>query len=266
MRRRDCWMTADDQTRHGLVRREREGTPGASAPRRWSVRAGTISARTHRSQRAAPLLSARCISEAVTRRFGESPSTAGGQTPEFECRRRLRPKLGVRPPRGGGGSPWFVLASQSDRRQPRAQPARSPARVGAGGDSGDRAAVSGTYARRSHRTATRGNVCRCLAAVRRVAHDRVSELQRRELQDWVIARPEPQVEPALDKLCVGDWEPSAVSASSPLSSSRAITRDDPFGRPSDRDRAQQRGRWIVRSRCVVGAIFVLLLGACVNDG
>ena len=101
------------------------------------------------------------------RRFGESPPRAGGQTPEFECRRRLRPKLGVRPPRGGGGSPWFVFASQSDRRRPRAQPARSPARVGASGGSGDRAAVSGTHAHRSHRTDTRGNWCRSLAAVRR---------------------------------------------------------------------------------------------------
>ena len=41
----------------------------------------------------------------------------------------------------------------------------------------------------------------------------------------------------------------AGRSSLPLSSYRAITRDDPFGRPSDRDRAQQRGRWIVRSQC-----------------
>ena len=69
-----------------------------------------------------------------------------------------RSETSWRTPRPPGPHPPAL--PRCDRRQPRAPPARSPARALASGCSGVRAAVSGTPAHRSRRTNTRGNACR----------------------------------------------------------------------------------------------------------
>ena len=116
-----------------------------------------------------------------------SPPCAISAASECACRRRSRSNRGVRPPRGGGGSPWFVLGSRCDRQLPSATPAaRSPARGLAGGCAGVRAAVSGTSAHRSHRTNTRGNVCRSLRTIRRPGDPAI-----RRFSDSAIQRGDP---------------------------------------------------------------------------